>query len=142
MSSMFIHYMSRFYEIHVLTTWISWWAQLGFLLLQWNTITKRQTGEESVCLVHISISLFVIQGSQNRNSNKGRNLELVQRPWRVLHTDFLLRTCSSSFLMQSGTTSPGITLPTIGWVFPHWSLKKKMPYSLLYHPILWRHFLN
>ncbi|EGW13786.1 hypothetical protein I79_020185 [Cricetulus griseus] len=29
------------------------------------------------------------------------------------------------------TTSPGIGPPTIGWVLPHQSLIKKMPYSPL-----------
>lgn len=41
---------------------------LAFLLLQSNTITKKQFVEKRVYLAYSSILLFIIVGSQDRNS--------------------------------------------------------------------------
>ena len=38
-------------------------------------MTKKQVGEERVNSAFISISLFITKGSQDRNSNRARNLE-------------------------------------------------------------------
>jgi hypothetical protein len=57
---------------------------LGFLLLWWNTKTKVQVGEERVCLAYLSTVLFLIEGSQDRISNRAGSWrqELMQRPLR------------------------------------------------------------
>jgi hypothetical protein len=53
-------------------------------LLLLNTITKKQLGEERVYFAYTSISLFAIEGSQDRNSSRAgtQGQELMQRPWR------------------------------------------------------------
>jgi hypothetical protein len=48
---------------------------LGFLLLQHNIMVKKQVGEERVYLAYTSTTLFIREGSQDRNSNRDRNLE-------------------------------------------------------------------
>jgi hypothetical protein len=60
----------------------------------------------------------------------------------MLLTELLLMALSACFLIEPRITSPGIVPPTMGWALPHQSLIKKMPYSLVYNPILRRHFLN
>jgi len=47
-------------------------------------MTKKQVGEESVYMAYISISLFITEGTLDRNSEQGRSLEaeLTQRPSR------------------------------------------------------------
>ena len=43
----------------------------------------KQPGEEEIYLAYHSISLFIIKGSQDRNSNRAETSrqELMQRPW-------------------------------------------------------------
>lgn len=57
---------------------------LEFLLLWWNTMTKRQVGYGKEFSAYASILLFITEGSQDRNSPgqdpRGRNW-LMQRPW-------------------------------------------------------------
>jgi hypothetical protein len=47
-------------------------------------MTKKQVEEERIYLSYTSTSLFIIKGSQDRNSNKAGTWrqELMQRPWR------------------------------------------------------------
>ena len=44
---------------------------------------QKQVGEERVDLAYTSILLFIIKGSQDRNSNRAGTWrqELMQRPW-------------------------------------------------------------
>jgi hypothetical protein len=57
---------------------------LGFLLIQRNTMTQKQVGEERVYFAYISISIFIIEGNQDKNSIRAGTWrqELMQRPWR------------------------------------------------------------
>jgi hypothetical protein len=50
----------------------------------------------------------------------------MQKPLRRLLTDLLTVACSACFLVESRTTSPGMTPPwvTMGWVLLHQSLRK------------------
>ena len=52
----------------------------------------KQTGEERVCLVYASTSLFITEESQGRNSNRAGTWrqELMQRPWRRAAFRFVL----------------------------------------------------
>ena len=45
---------------------------------------QKQLGEERIYLIYISISLFNIGGSQDRNAHRAGSWrqELMQRPWR------------------------------------------------------------
>jgi hypothetical protein len=43
---------------------------VGFLLVQQNTMTKKQVGEERVYSAHTSTLLFITKGSQDRNSHR------------------------------------------------------------------------
>lgn len=49
--------------------------------------------------------------------------ELIQRLWRALIPDLLLIACTACSI-KSRTTSPSMEPPTMGWVLPHWSLRK------------------
>jgi hypothetical protein len=57
-----------------------------------NIMTKKQVGEERVYSVYTFTLLFITKGSQDRNSHRAGTWrqELMQRPWRVLLTGFLL----------------------------------------------------
>ena len=45
---------------------------------------QKQVGEKGVYLTNTSIALFIVEGSQDRNSNRVGTWrqELMQRPWR------------------------------------------------------------
>jgi hypothetical protein len=48
-------------------------------------MTKKKIGDERVCLTYTSTALFIIEGSQDRNSHRVSSSwkqELMQRPWR------------------------------------------------------------
>ena len=47
-------------------------------------MTKKQVGEEMVYLAYTSTSLFITEGSQDRNSSRAGTWrqELLQRLWR------------------------------------------------------------
>ena len=49
-----------------------------------KTMTKKQVGEKGFYLAHASTLLFIIEGSQGRNSNMAESWrqELMQKPWR------------------------------------------------------------
>lgn len=109
---------------------LSW---LGLLLLWWNTMTKSNVGRrERVYLDYTSTSLFIIEGSQDRESNRAgaQRQELMQSPWKVLLAGLLPKTFSACFLIESRTTSQGMAPPTMSWALTHQSLIKKMPSSL------------
>ena len=56
-------------------------SSLGFLLLWWNTIMRRQAGEERIYSAYTS---EILRGSQDRNSSRAGTWrqELIQKPWR------------------------------------------------------------
>jgi hypothetical protein len=47
-------------------------------------MAKKPVAEERVCSAYASTLLFIIKGSQDRNSNRAETWrqELMQRPWR------------------------------------------------------------
>jgi hypothetical protein len=49
-------------------------------------MTKKHIGEERVYSVYTSTLLFIIKGSQDRNSHRAGTWrqELIQRPWQVV----------------------------------------------------------
>jgi hypothetical protein len=49
-----------------------------------KTMTKKQVGEKGIYLANASTLLFIIEGSQGRNSNMAESWrqELMQKPWR------------------------------------------------------------
>ena len=49
-----------------------------------NIMTKKQVGEERVCLAYTSTLLFITKESQDRNSHRAGTWrqEQMQRPWR------------------------------------------------------------
>jgi len=53
-------------------------------ILAQNIRTKKQVGEERVYSAYISILLFTIKGSQDRNAHRAGTWrqEMMQRPWR------------------------------------------------------------
>lgn len=57
---------------------------------------KKQLWEERVYMAYTSIPLFITKGGQDGNSNRP---ELMQSPFRVMLTSFLLLTCLVSFLI-------------------------------------------
>ena len=79
-------------------------------------MTKKQSEEERVYSAYTSTLLFIIKGSQDRNSHRAGTWrqELMQRPGRVLLTGLLPLACSACFLIEPRTTSPGMALPTMG----------------------------
>jgi hypothetical protein len=105
-----------------------------------NHRDQKQVGEEKVYLAHTSTSLFIIEGSQHKNSHRVGTwkLELIESSAYWLLTGLLLVACSACFLIEPRTTSPGMAPPTMGWALPHQTLIMKMPTSW----ILRRHFLN
>lgn len=76
---------------------------------------QKQHEEERVYSAYASTSLSIVEGSQNRNSDRAGTWkqELMQRPWSVL-TDLLPMAYSAYFLIEPRTTNTGVALP-IGW---------------------------
>ena len=68
--------------------------------------------------------------------------ELMHRPWRGVAYWLAPHGCSACFLIEPRTTSPGMTVPTMGWALPHQSLIRKCPICLPSACILWSHFLS
>ena len=83
-------------------------------------MTKIQLGEERICLVYLPILLFIMEGSQDKNSNRSETWrqELMQKPWR----------CAAYWLVSHGLLSllscrtqdhqPRMAPPTVGCVLP------------------------
>ena len=106
-------------------------------------MTKEQVVEESVYLAYISILLFIIEVSQDGNSNRAGTWrqELMQKPWRGAAYWLAPHGLFSLLSYRTRTTSPGVAPPTMGWALPCQSLIKKMFYRRL-QPYIWNHFLN
>ena len=109
-----------------------------------NHHDQKQAGQERVYLAYTSTVLFIIGGSQDRNSNRAGNWkqELMQSPWRVLLTGLFPMACSACFLIELRTISAGMAPHTAVWVLSHQSLTKGClsagPYgsifSIVVHP--------
>jgi hypothetical protein len=99
---------------------------LGILLLQKTIMTKSNLGRKGFIFFHGSIEQFNIKSSEGRNSNRAGTWrqELMQKPWRGAAYYLAPRSLFSLFSYR--TASPGILLPTMGWVLPHQSLSKRM----------------
>jgi hypothetical protein len=84
--------------------------------------------EERVSLPCNSTALFIIKGSQGRNSNRAGtwSQEQKQRLWRG--TAF--KACSACFLIEPKTISPGVVSYTLGCPQPHPLIIKNMSYRL------------
>jgi hypothetical protein len=82
-----------------------------------------------------SISLFILKGSQDRNSNKAGTLRqhLKERPWRSAAPCLAPMSCSSCFHKEPRITSPGMAPPTMIQVFPYQLLTRKVPYRPAYN---------
>ena len=82
------------------------------LLRQSNTVTKMQVGEERVYLAYTSVLLFIIKGSQGKDSNRAGTWrqELMQRPWRSAAHGLAFSAC---FLVVSRINNPGMEPPTM-----------------------------
>lgn len=80
-----------------------------------------QLWKERVYLAYNSTTLFIIKGSQCRNSNRAGTWkqELTQSPWRSA-------AYPACFLTEA-RTCPGMAPPTVGWDFPRQSLIRKIP---------------
>jgi hypothetical protein len=78
-------------------------------------MTRKQVGEERVYSAYTSTLLFIIKGSQDRNSHRAGTWrqELMQRPWR--DAAYWL---ASLLSYKPRTISPGMAPPTMGWVLP------------------------
>jgi hypothetical protein len=63
---------------------------------------KKQVGKERVYLAYISVSLFVIEGSQDRKLKHGRTWrqKLVQKTWRDIVCS-LASSCLISYRTQN-----------------------------------------
>ena len=81
-------------------------------------------------MVYTSTLLFITEGSQGRNSKRAGawRQELMHEnvEGQVLPPDLLPMACSTCFLTEPRTTSPGMVPPTVRWVIPHQSIIKKV----------------
>lgn len=116
------------------TTTVMKHHEQGNLLLSWNTMSKATRRGKGLSQLR-SITEEVRTGTQMQQEPWGRNWP---RTWR----DACLLPCSACFLIEPGTTCPGMVPPTVGWAFPHQLLIKNMPYRLVYSLVLWRRFLS
>jgi hypothetical protein len=60
--------------------------------------------------IHLSLpNKFVMEGSQDRNSNRAGTLrqEQMQKPWRLLLSVLFFMACPACFLIEPRTTSQG-----------------------------------
>jgi hypothetical protein len=66
-----------------------------------SNMTKKQVGQERVYSAYISTLLFIIKGSQNRNSNRETwRQEWMQKPWKnMLFTRLLPWLAQLSFFL-------------------------------------------
>jgi hypothetical protein len=73
-------------------------------------------GEEKVYSSSTSISLFIIERSQDRNSNRTETWrqELMKMPIEECY----LLACSIYIFIELRTISPEMTPTTVGWVNP------------------------
>jgi len=85
-----------------------------------------------------SMLLFITKGSQDWKSSRSGNRSWYRGHGGMFLTSLLSLTCSACSLIDPKTTTPGMALPTMGWVLPPWLLVEKMLYSW----VSWRHFHN
>ena len=75
-----------------------------------ETPWPKEKGKERAYLAYSCTSLFITNGSQNRNSNRAG----IWRQELMLLTGLLPLACSACFLIDSGT-------PVLGWPYPPWA---------------------
>lgn len=71
-------------------------------------MSKKQLGEEWIYLAGTSISLFIMEESQDRNSNSSWSRSYAKAMERCC---LLLMACSAFFLREPRTTNVGVGLP-------------------------------
>ena len=89
-------------------------SYLGFLLLWWNIMMKRQVWEERVLLAFTSEFLFITdrKSGQDSNRSESQRQELIQRSWRDLLAFFSWLV----FLWNPGPAAQGLNHPP--WLGP------------------------
>ena len=98
-----------------------------------------ERGLFDLCILnHNPLSEAKVAGTQTGQEPGGRS----RGHGEGLHTALLPMACSACFLIQPGTTSPWLALPTMGWAFSYQSLVKKTVSRLACSQFLWRHFLS
>lgn len=118
-----------------------WGKDSLILVLVRVTIAEMKHYDQSN---YISISLFILKGSQDRVSSRAEawRQELMQRPWR--DTSYSLASCGllslRSYRTQNHTLRGNTTRN--GCALPHQPRIKNMLFMLAYSPTLWKHFLN
>lgn len=95
---------------------VSW---LGILLVQQNTMTKKQVWEERAYLAYTSILLFIIEGSQVRNQTgkEPEGPDSCRGHGLVLLTGWFTLTRSVCFLIETQDLKPRDS--TISWNLSH-----------------------
>jgi hypothetical protein len=83
-----------------------------------------------------------VEAGADAGTMEGWRQELMQMPWRGAAYQLASPGCSVCFFIKPRIASPSMEPLTMSWTLPHQSLIKKMPCSLAYSLILWRHFLN
>ena len=110
---------------------------------------QQHLGEERVNLAYTFTSVFITEGSQDRNSNKAGTWrqELMQMPWR--DAAYCLAPCGLlsllSYRTQEHQPSPGMVPLTMCW-FPHrwitsWENLMEAFSQLRVLPLRWLYFL-
>jgi hypothetical protein len=79
-----------------------------------NIMTKKQVGEERVYSASTSTLLFITKGNQDWNSSRSGSRSWCRGHGGMLLTGLFPLACSTCFLIESKTTSPGMAPPTIG----------------------------
>lgn len=104
----------------------------------WNqTLWPKQPGRKSLFGSHFHFTVRSSSVDVRTETQAGQGLG---RSWCRGHGRLLLiLTCSPFFLREPRTTSPRVSLPTMGWALDHQPLIKKMPCRLAWSPVLWRH---
>jgi hypothetical protein len=77
-----------------------------------NIMTKKQVREERVYSACISTLLFIIKGNQDWNSSGLGNRSWCRGHGEMVLIGLLLLPCSTWFLIEPKTTSPGMASPT------------------------------
>ena len=116
---------------------------LRVTLLWWNTMIKdtwRGEGLFGYALIYTVHPKWKKSG-QKLGAKTWRQ-ELAQRPWR--NTAFCLAPPALFSLLSYRNQEhlPRVNCNHMAWPLPHQTFIKKMPYSLAYSPVSWRHFLS
>lgn len=96
-----------------------------FVLL---VLKKSKLERKGFYPAYTSVLLFVIEGSQARDSSRSGtwSLELLQRPWKGVAYCPAFLAHSDCFLIESRACSPGMASPTIDRALPQQLLIMKM----------------